>query len=132
LLYSSQRMVMYPHLNAAGILFGGQALSWIDEEAIIFAAQLLDTQRLATVKMSEVYFKTPANIGDIVVIGTELITTGQTSITVRCEIKNKTTDKIIVSVDEIVIVALDYNKKPTKHILADRNKIFENSTQENS
>ncbi len=43
-------MVMYPHLNAAGILFGGQALSWIDEEAIIFAAQLLDTQRLATVK----------------------------------------------------------------------------------
>ena len=73
--------------------------------------------------MSEVYFKTPANIGDIVVIGTELITTGQTSITVRCEIKNKTTDKIIVSVDEIVIVALDYNKKPTKHILADRNVI---------
>jgi len=128
LLYNSQRMVMYPHLNAAGILFGGQALSWIDEEAIIFAAQLLDTQKLATVKMSEVYFKTPAHIGDIVVIGTELIKTGQTSITVRCEIKNKTTDKVIVAVDEIVIVALDYNKKPTKHILADRKKIYKKST----
>ncbi|WP_320033939.1 hotdog domain-containing protein [Halarcobacter sp.] len=124
MLYNSQRMVMYPHLNAAGILFGGQAISWIDEEVIIFAAQLLDTQRLATVKMSEVYFKSPANIGDIVVIGTELISTGQTSITVKCEIKNKTTNKIIVSVDEIVVVALDFNKRPTKHILADRDKIF--------
>ena len=124
MLYDSQRMVMYPHLNAAGILFGGQALSWIDEEAIIFATQLLDTQKLATVKMSEVCFRNPANIGDIVVIGTELIKTGQTSITVRCEIKNKTTDKIILSVDEIVIVALDYNKKPTKHILANREDII--------
>ncbi len=110
---------MYPHLNAAGILFGGQALSWIDEEVIIFVAQLLDTNRLATVKMSEVCFKNPANIGDIVAIGTELIRTGQTSVTVRCEIKNKTTDKIILAVEEIVIVALDYNKKPTKHILSD-------------
>ena len=119
MLYNSQRMVMYPHLNAAGILFGGQALSWIDEEAIIFAAQLLDTNRLATVKMSEVCFKNAANIGDIVVIGAELIKTGQTSITVRCEIKNKTTDKVILVVEEIVIVSLDYNKKPTKHILAD-------------
>lgn len=122
MLYDSQRMVMYPHLNAAGILFGGQALSWIDEEAIIFATQLLDTQRLATIKMSEVYFKNPANLGDIVVIGTELLSTGKTSITVRCEIKNKTSDKVILAVEEIVIVALDYNKKPTKHILSDREK----------
>jgi len=120
LIYDSQRMVMYPHLNAAGILFGGQALSWIDEEAIIFAAQLLDTQRLATIKMSEVCFKSPADIGDILAIGTELIKTGTTSITVKCQIKNKTTNKIILTVEEIVIVALDYNKNPTRHILADR------------
>lgn len=118
--YSSQRMVMYPHLNAAGILFGGQALSWIDEEAIIFAADQLGTTRLATVKMSEVAFKNAANIGDIVVIGTELVKIGTTSITVRCEIKNKTTDKVIVDVKEIVMVALDFNKKPVKHKLADR------------
>lgn len=113
--YDSQRMVMYPHLNAAGILFGGQALSWIDEAAIIFAAQLLDTTRLATVKMSEVWFKNAANIGDIVLIGTELVSIGKSSITVKCEIKNKTTNKVIIAVDEIVMVALDYNKNPIKH-----------------
>jgi len=113
-------MVMYPHLNAAGILFGGQALSWIDEEAIIFAADQLETTRLATVKMSEVAFKNAANIGDIVMIGTELVKIGSTSITVRCEIKNKTTDKIIVDVKEIVMVALDFNKKPVKHAVSDK------------
>jgi len=120
LIYNSQRMVMYPHLNSAGILFGGQALAWIDEEAVIFAADQLDTTKLATVKMSEVAFKNPANIGDIVVIGCELVKIGNTSITVRCEIKNKTTNKVILDVKEIVMVTLDYNKNPVKHKLADK------------
>ena len=118
--YSTQRMVMYPHLNAAGILFGGQALAWIDEEAIIFAADQLGTTRLATVKMSEVVFKNAANIGDIVIIGSELVKIGTTSITVRSEIRNKTTDKVILDVQEIVMVALDFNKNPVKHQLADK------------
>lgn len=111
---------MYPHLNAAGILFGGQALAWIDEEAIIFAADQLGTTKLATVKMSEVVFKSAANIGDIVIMGSELVKIGRTSITVRCEIKNKTTDKVILDVPEIVMVALDYNKKPVEHKLYEK------------
>lgn len=116
--YSTQRMVMYPHLNAAGILFGGMALSWLDEDAIIFAANLLDTNRIATVKMSEVIFKSAANIGDILISGVALVRIGRTSITVKCELRNKTTNNVIVQVDEVVIVALDYNKKPTVHKLA--------------
>ena len=116
--YSTQRMVMYPHLNAAGILFGGMALSWLDEDAIIYAANLLDTNRIATVKMSEVIFKSTANIGDILISGVALVRIGTTSITVKCELRNKTTNNIIVQVDEVVIVALDYNKKPTMHKLA--------------
>lgn len=116
--YSTQRMVMYPHLNAAGILFGGMALSWLDEDAIIYAANLLDTNRIATVKMSEVIFKSAANIGDILISGVELVRIGKTSITVKCELRNKTTNNVIVQVDEVVIVALDYNKKPTVHKLA--------------
>jgi len=34
------------------------------------------------------------------------------------EVRNKTTNNVIVQVDEVVIVALDYNKKPTMHKLA--------------
>ena len=122
--YNTQRMVMYPHLNAAGILFGGMALSWIDEDAIIYAANLLETNRIAMVKMSDVVFKSAGNLGDIVVMGTELLRVGTTSITVRCEIRNKTTNQIIVEVDEVVIVTLDYNKKPTPHKLAGKDYNF--------
>lgn len=121
--YSTQRMVMYPHLNAAGILFGGMALSWVDEDAIIFAANLLDTNRIATVKMSEVIFKSAANIGDILISGVELVKVGRTSITVKCELRNRTTNNVIVQVDEVVIVALDYNKKPTMHKLAPKDEM---------
>ncbi|MCJ8325770.1 MAG: hypothetical protein MJK08_01615 [Campylobacterales bacterium] len=115
--YLSRRMVMYPHLNAAGILFGGMALAWLDEDAIIFASDLLNTNKIALVKMSEVVFKSVANIGDIVITGTELVRVGRTSITVRSVIRNKTTNQIILQVDEIVIVSLDYNKKPIPHNL---------------
>jgi len=116
--YGTQRMVMYPHLNAAGILFGGVTLSWIVEDAIIFATNMLETNKIAAVKMSEVSFQSAANIGDILLSGVELVRTGTTSITVKCELRNKTTDKVLIEVDEIIIVALDFNKQPTKHKFA--------------
>jgi acyl-CoA hydrolase len=119
--YNSQRIVMYQHLNSAGILFGGKAMSWIDEEAIIFAADLLETINLATLKISEIKFEHPANLGDIVLLGTKLTKTGNSTITLACEIRNKTTNNIIVKVEEIVIVALDENKKPTPHKLSKKN-----------
>ena len=114
----TQRMVMYPHLNAAGILFGGVTLSWIVEDAIIFATNLLESNKIAAVKMSEVSFQSYANIGDILLSNVELVRTGTTSITVKCDLRNKTTNKVLVQVDEIIIVALDFNKQPTKHKFA--------------
>jgi len=115
--YTTQRMVMYPHLNAAGILFAGMALSWIDEDAMIFASSLLDTSRIATAKLSAVEFNSAANIGDILISGVELVRVGKTSITVKCELRNKTTNKVIMQVEEVVLVTIDFNKKPTPHKL---------------
>lgn len=116
--YQTRRVVMYSHLNSAGVLFGGQALAWIDEESGIFAACQMDTTRIVTKKMSEVEFKNPANLGDILSIGAEVVRIGRTSLTVKCEIRNKTTDKVIVNVDEVVFVSLDKNNKPVPHKLA--------------
>ncbi|MGE4444618.1 MAG: acyl-CoA thioesterase [Candidatus Altimarinota bacterium] len=116
--YKSQRIVMYEHLNSAGILFGGKAMSWIDEEAIIFAADLLESINIATLKISEIKFENPAKLGDILLLGTKLSKIGTSTIAIECEIRNKTTNKVIVHVDEVVIVALDENKKPTPHKLA--------------
>jgi acyl-CoA thioesterase YciA len=116
--YKSQRIVMYEHLNSAGILFGGRAMSWIDEEAIIFAADLLESINIATLKISEIKFENPAKLGDILLLGTKLSKIGTSTIAIECEIRNKTTNKVIVHVEEVVIVALDENKKPTPHKLA--------------
>jgi acyl-CoA hydrolase len=109
---------MYEHLNSAGILFGGKAMSWIDEEAIIFAADLLETINLATLKISEIKFENPAKVGDILLLGTKLSRIGNTTIVIECELRNKTTDKVIVHVEEIVIVALSDDQKPISHKLS--------------
>lgn len=116
--FLSRRSVMYSHLNPGGILFGGQALAWIDEEAAMFAACQAGTTNLVTVKMSTVEFRSPGHLGDILEIGTELISSGRTSITVSCEMRNKTTGRVIVRVDEIVFVALDENNQPFAHKLS--------------
>lgn len=113
--YKTRRVVMYSHLNSAGVLFGGQALAWIDEEAAIYAACQMHTTRIVTKKMSEVEFTSPGQLGEILAIGAEVVKVGRTSITVSCEIRNLTTDKPIVRVDEIVFVALDENNVPTPH-----------------
>ena len=115
--YQTRRVVMYSHLNSAGVLFGGQALAWIDEESAIFAASEVGHARIVTKKMSEVEFKNPANLGDILIIGTRLASVGRTSLTVKCEIRNQTSGKVIVTVEEVVFVALDENNKPTPHNL---------------
>jgi acyl-CoA hydrolase len=113
--YNSRRVVMYNHLNSAGVLFGGQALAWIDEESGIYAACQMGTTRIVTKKMSAVEFNNSANLGDILSIGTEVVRVGTTSLTVKCEIRNRTTDKVIVMVDEVVFVALGEDNRPKAH-----------------
>ena len=115
--YTTRRMIKYPHLNAAGILCGGVALSWLNEDAEVFVSTLLETSRIATAKVSEVVFNSAANIGDILISGVELVRVGKTSVTVKCELRNKTTNKVIVQVEEVVLVEIDFNKKPTPHKL---------------
>ena len=102
-------------LNGAGTLFGGRALAWIDEEAAVFAACQLGRSTIVTKFMSSIDFKSPAHIGEIVEIGAEVVKFGTTSITVRCAIRNKTTKKEIVVVDQIVFVCLDQEGKPVAH-----------------
>lgn len=117
--HKSRKVVAYPHLNAAGNLFGGQALAWIDEEAAIFAHCQTDSQRLVTVKMSTVEFTNPGHLGDILTIGCAKVREGNTSITVACELRNLSSGKTIVQVDEIVFVVLDKHGNPTPWRKAD-------------
>lgn len=114
-MFYSRKIIMPGNLNGASTLFGGQALAWIDEEAAIFAACQMGTTRIVTKLMSQVDFKAPANLGDIVEIGCNVVHVGTTSLSVSCVMRNKTTQKEILSVDKIVFVSVDETGRPTPH-----------------
>lgn len=113
--FYSRKLIKPQDLNAHGTLFGGSVLSWIDEEAAIFVSCQLGKGNLVTKFMSEIDFVSSAKLGDIIEIGMETIKLGKTSITVRCEVRNKFTKDTIIKIDDIVFVHLDESGRPSPH-----------------
>ncbi len=114
--FYSRKWVKPENLNPYGSLFGGQLLSWIDEEAVIFAmCQLGRNRHLVTKFMSEINFVSSARQGDIIEMGVDVIACGSSSVTLRAEVRNKITKQTIISIDRIVFVNLDADGRPTPH-----------------
>jgi acyl-CoA hydrolase len=113
--YFTRKMIAHKDLNSNGTLFGGRVLDWIDEEAYIYCSCQLNNDRVVTRSMSGVDFNSSAIRGDIIEIGMETIQFGKTSITIRCDVRNKRTEQSITSVDKIVFVNLGDNGKPAAH-----------------
>lgn len=118
MLYKTRKMVKPADLNGEDTLFGGVMLSWLDEECAIFAHCQLDGQtrmNLRTKIIGEVDFKAPAFQNDIVEIGVDVIRFGTTSITLRAEVRNKSTKQTILTIDKIVMVTVDDEGRPMPH-----------------
>ena len=113
--YRTRKLIKPSDLNAKCTLFGGQILKWIDEEAAIFCVCQLGTSKIVTKLMSEINFVETGKLGDIVEIGCDVVKFGTTSITINCDVRNKTTKHSIVKIDKIVFVVVDENGKPTPH-----------------
>jgi acyl-CoA hydrolase len=113
--YRTRKLIKPEDLNGRGTLFGGRVLSWIDEEAAIFAMCQLEQRNIVTKAMSEINFVSTATTTDILEIGCELVSLGTSSITLACEVRNKDTKKTIIKVDKIVFVNLDENGRPKPH-----------------
>ncbi|ASJ97527.1 MULTISPECIES: acyl-CoA thioesterase [Shewanella] len=113
--YYSRRFIKPEHLNPANALFGGQLLSWIDEEAAIFAACQMNSQSIVTKLISEINFMTPARQGDVIEFGLELISAGVSSITVCCEVRNKVTRLPVVTINKMIFVNVDESGLPKPH-----------------
>ena len=113
--YRTRKIIKPSDLNPRGTLFGGQVLKWIDEEAAIFCVCQLGTSRIVTKLMSEINFVETAKLGEIVEIGCDVVKFGTTSITINCDVRNKTTKQSIVKIDKIVFVVVDENGKPIPH-----------------
>jgi acyl-CoA hydrolase len=65
--------------------------------------------------MSEINFVSSARQGDIIELGMTATHFGRTSITLRCEVRNKITRKSILTVEKMVFVNLDENGEPAPH-----------------
>ncbi|WP_347559098.1 hotdog domain-containing protein [Robbsia sp. KACC 23696] len=113
--FHTRKWVKPEDLNPNGTLFGGSLLRWIDEEAAIYAMCQLGNPRVVTKAISAINFVSSARQGDIIELGMTATKFGRTSITLRCEVRNKVTLKSILTVDEIVFVNLGDDGRPAPH-----------------
>lgn len=115
MIFRSRRLVKTEDLNPRGTLFGGRLMEFIDEEAAIYAICQLKTENIVTKIISEINFIAPGRLGDVIEIGMDVISIGRTSITLKCAVRNKKTEDIIVNIDKIVFVNVDGNGRPAPH-----------------
>ncbi len=113
--FHTRKWIKPEDLNPNGTLFGGSLLRWIDEEAAIYSIVQLGNNRAVTRYISEINFVSSARQGDIIELGITATSFGRTSITLRCEVRNKITRKSILTIEKIVFVNLDENGNPVPH-----------------
>ncbi len=113
--FHSRKWVKPEDLNPNGTLFGGRLLAWIDEEAALYTVVQLENPKIVTKYISEINFMSSAKQGDIVEVGMEVTKFGKSSITLKCEARNKMTRETILTVDNIIMVNLGDDGKPKPH-----------------
>lgn len=113
--FHTRKWVKPEDLNPNGTLFGGRLLAWIDEEAALYAFVQLENQHIVTKFISEINFMSSAKQGDIIELGMEVVKFGRTSLTLKCEVRNKMTRETILTVDNIVVVNLGEDNRPKAH-----------------
>ncbi len=99
---------MSQHLNAAGKLFGGQLLMWIDVAAGISAMRHA-AANVVTACIDNLVFIDSASISDVITLVSEVTYTGNSSMEVRVESykENKGGQKKLINRAYFVFVAVD-------------------------
>lgn len=96
-------------------LFGGTAMSWMDQAAFICGTRWCRT-KVVTVHSSEIDFRHPVPEGTIVELVARVVETGRTSLTVRVEMYTEPMnryDRQLACNGSFVLVALDGDDRPT-------------------
>lgn len=113
--FHTRKWVKPQDLNPNQTLFGGQLLAWIDEEAALYTIVQLENSKIVTKFISEINFTASAKQGDIIEIGIEVVKFGKSSLTLKCEVRNKMTLETILTVDNIIMVNLGADGQPAPH-----------------
>ena len=90
-------------------MFGGLLLGLIDDAAASYASQICDTQKIVTLKIDELIFKKPVKVGSILKVYGEVVSFGNTSVTLYIEVRKHnvyTGEQDIVTQTKIVFVEL--------------------------
>lgn len=113
--FHTRKWVRPGDLNPNSTLFGGRLLEWIDEEAALYTIVQLENKHVVTKFISEINFINAPRKGDIIEIGIEAVAFGRSSLTLRCEVRNKLTREDILSIAKITMVNLGEDGKPVAH-----------------
>ncbi len=113
--FHTRKWVKPEDLNPNGTLFGGRLLEWIDEEAALYTIVQLENRSIVTKFISEINFISAPVQGDIIEMGIEPVNFGHTSLTLRCEVRNKLTRADILHIQRIVMVNLGPDGNPAPH-----------------
>lgn len=108
------KIVMPGQTNALGTLFGGVALSLMDEAAAIVAIRHARSQ-VVTAHMQSVDFRAPVRLGEAVLVTATLRSVGRSSMRLAVEMfgENLTTgERRLCTQAEIVMVALGPDGRP--------------------
>ncbi len=111
----TSRVVKESDLGTHGNLFGGKLLAWLDESGGVLAAQVVDSPRVVTVKFGEVTFTRKVKVNRIVKIYGEVLSIGNTSVTLRLEARRHNPysgEQKIITSNEIVFVKIDEDGEP--------------------
>ena len=102
-------------LNAAGYLFGGQLLAWIDETAGIVAKRHAE-MNIVTVAVDNMYFKAGARLDDTIVLVGRLTYVGKSSMEVRIDTYKEALNGVRTMINRayFVMVGTDENQKPVE------------------
>lgn len=68
-------------------MFGGALVSLIDQSSGAYASQICDTPRMVTISISEMLFKKPIKVGNIIKIYAKVVNFGNTSVTLYIELR---------------------------------------------
>jgi acyl-CoA thioesterase YciA len=110
------RITLLPRdTNSGGTIFGGIILSYIDMAGAIEAVRHTGIERFVTVAMREVIFHKPVFVGDLMSLYAEVLSTGNTSITVRVIVEvervGARSESVRVTEAEVIYVAVDEQRQ---------------------
>ena len=114
-LVETVHMVRPNHLNAAGRLFGGILMQWLDEVAGLVAKRHTKSN-VITASVDNLKFIHGAYKGEMVVIVGKVTYVGNTSMEVRVDTYMEGYDGIRKPINRahVTLVAMDENDRPTK------------------